>query len=103
MHLEELRKAVNDLDTAQFFAYSARDFESREHKEPTSLVFGGAWEEVSLEKAVGRKAYLEIGLYPPGVPLVYSHDVLTQEVVDLLAAHPNNRFGLNGNNVYVIQ
>ena len=103
LDLNGLKEAVNGLDLSSFHIYDARDFEFCAHKTPTLLTFGGAWEEVPLTEAVGRKLYVEVGLYPPGVPLAYSHDVLTLDVAGLLQKYPRNRFGLNGNNVYVIK
>lgn len=101
--LSPLVKAINALDLGSLAGYQADISYYKEHKNPTLLTFGGNWEEVPLDKAVGRKLYVEVGLYPPGVPLAYSHDVLTEDAVAVLSSRPNNRFGLNGNNVYVIK
>ncbi len=101
--LPDLQKAINALDTAVFAPYKADDFIYTKHAEPTLLTFGGEWEEVPLFEAKNRKLYLEVGLYPPGVPLAYSHDILTPEMIDVLAAHPNSRFGMNGDNVFVLK
>ncbi len=101
--LNELVSAINTLDTVAFKPYQAEKIYYTEHKVPTLLTFGGDWEEVPLQNAAGRKLYVEVGLYPPGVPLAYSHDALTKEMIGVLSSHPNNRFGLSGNNVYVIK
>ena len=101
--LAGLLKAVNALDSGSLADYQADISYYKEHKCPTLLAFGGKWEEVPLRKAAGRKLYVEVGLYPPGVPLAYSHDVLTAEIIDQLSSRPNNRFGLNGDNAYVIK
>ena len=102
-YLENLAVAINNLDLSAFGLYNAREAVFCKHKEPTPLLFGGAWEEVPLVEAIGRRLYVEVGLYPPGIPLAYSHDVLTEETAALLGDHPNNRFGLNGKNVYVLK
>ena len=102
-HLSALSEAVSGLDVARFSTFAMREHSFCEHKQPTALTFGKKWEEIPLEKAVGRKAYVEAGLYPPGVPLVYAGQSFTEDALSVLAAHPNNRFGLNGNKVYVIK
>lgn len=102
-YLDNLAIAVNNLDLSSFALYNEKEALSCRHSEPVPLVFGGAWEEVPLFEAIGRKLYVEVGLYPPGVPLAYSHDVLTPEIAAVLSDHPNNRFGMNGKNVYVVK
>ncbi len=101
--LNNLSEAVNALDSDALAGNEADISYYKENKRPTLLTFGGEWEEVPLAEAEGRRLYVEVGLYPPGVPLAYSHDVLTKDAIELLSSRPKNRFGLNGNNVYVIK
>ena len=58
------------------------------------LTFGSECEEVSLESAAGRVSYREVGLYPPGVPVVSSGEKFSEESINFLKEHLNFTFGL---------
>ena len=100
--LGDLCKAFTSLDLREMQYYLREEILVKKHPKPVLLQFGGKWEKVPLTEAVGRRLYLEAGLYPPGVPLVYSHETLTKETMELLLVHPGNRFGLDGDNVYAL-
>lgn len=54
----------------------------------------GAIEFVRPEDSLGRVAVNEIGLYPPGTPIIISGDIIDQETIDLLIENRNYIFGL---------
>lgn len=54
----------------------------------------GVVEFVRLEDSIGRVAVSEIGLYPPGTPIIISGDVIDQQTIDLLNANRNYIIGL---------
>ncbi|MEG1791513.1 MAG: aminotransferase class I/II-fold pyridoxal phosphate-dependent enzyme [Clostridia bacterium] len=57
---------------------------------------GSSFELVSLSDAVGRSAYNELGIYPPGIPLVAHGEIITSEIQSILMKE-NNVFGfVNG-------
>ncbi len=58
------------------------------------LVFSKDFMKVELEDAVGHIAYKEVGIYPPGVPDIYSGDIITAEDVEYLKERIDSLFGL---------
>lgn len=76
-----------------------------EHNFPVLLEFGGNCEEVPLRDAEGRRGFLEIGFYPPGVPLLYSHDTITKEIIGIIEREKADCgvFGLDNGMVFVLK
>jgi len=58
------------------------------------LTFYRNFDKVELDDAVGRIAYKEVGLYPPGVPDIYSGDLISAEDLSYLKEHMDSIFGL---------
>lgn len=52
-----------------------------EHERANS---SGSIEFVNLEQSIGRVAVNEIGLYPPGTPIVISGDIIDRKTIDIL-------------------
>ena len=67
------------------------------------LSFGKEFEAVPLSDAIGRIAYREAGLYPPGTPVVYSGEVLSEEKAELLKKWGNRTFGLDCGRILVVK
>ena len=67
------------------------------------LQFGDEYEKVSLDDAVGRVSYGEVGLYPPGVPIVAPGERITKEQVQFLKANLNFTFGLEKSYALVLK
>ena len=85
--------------------YEKKAFPTASHPIPTRLSYGGEFEAIEVENAVGRRAYLEVGFYPPGVPCLYSHDVITAEHAAMLK-EPNAQkyvFGLERGKILVVK
>ncbi len=99
--LPDLLRAFASLDLSTLTPFEADKKYYTEHKDVTLLTFGGRWQMVPLREAEGKPLYFEVGLYPPGVPLCYSHEVLTAEKIRILEEHPNGRFGLQDGNVFI--
>lgn len=55
---------------------------------------GGEFELVPLSGSVGRTAYCDMGVYPPGVPVIKAGETITAEAAELLKKNPLNSFGL---------
>lgn len=66
------------------------------------LKFGKNFEKVDLDKAVGRIAYKEVGVYPPGVPDIYSGDLISKEDINYLKEHIEQIFGLLDGKMLVV-
>lgn len=58
------------------------------------ILLSGECEEVPLDEAVDRVAYGEVGLYPPGVPVVVAGERYTKEKTEFLKEHVKFAFGL---------
>ncbi len=56
--------------------------------------WGKAFELVPLVEAVGKTAYCDIGIYPPGTPIIKGGETITSEAVELINKNPVSSFGL---------
>ena len=101
--LPSLAKAVNEIRGLPL--YEKVIFPQKAHPIPTPMAFGGECELISLSDALGRKAYLEVGFYPPGVPLLYAGDELTMEHIRILSdkKYEKHVFGLESGKIFVLK
>lgn len=67
---------------------------------PVKGVAGDRYEFVDLEKAEGRTAYKEAGIYPPGIPAVAYGEKITADILKLFSE--NEVFGLVNGKICVI-
>ena len=72
-------------------------------KEYVELHLGGEVEEIALKDAVGRISYREVGLYPPGVPIIASGEKITLEQVNFLIKYESSVFGLENGCLLVVK
>ena len=72
-------------------------------EEYLDLVLLAECEEIPLEDGAGRVAYQEVGLYPPGVPVVACGQKITGEQIDFLIKHKSNVFGLENGALVVVK
>ena len=75
----------------------------KKHDVPTRITFGKEWTTAELKDAVGKRAFNQIGVYPPGVPLIYDGDVIDQEAAKYLSLHADKTFGLENGRVRVLK
>lgn len=61
-----------------------------------------AYEEIPLCKATGRKSLRCIGLYPPGTPLIFAGEIITESAINTLKQNKGT-FGLENDNVLVLK
>ena len=73
------------------------------HNDITLLDFNGEVEFLPINLCENRLAFSEIGFYPPGVPLLYSHDMLTKEKIKLIKKNQQYVFGLVNNTIPVVK
>lgn len=99
--LSSLCTALNSIKKAT--KYKPLDLPFTVHNRITALDFSGEIEFVNTDESVGKLAATEIGFYPPGVPLIYSHDIITKEAVKLLNSFPEQAFGLVNGGVPVVK
>lgn len=100
-HLHLLARCINELP--ELPEYSDKRAYYTVHETPRKLFFGKSWELVPVEKSEGRQIFNEVGIYPPGVPLLYSGDTITADAIDLLKEHAERSFGLENGRVRVIK
>lgn len=65
--------------------------------------FDGETQRVLLTDAENRVSAGSVGLYPPGVPLVLSGDVITYDIIKLLDEYSEYTFGLFGAEIEVFK
>ncbi|MFA6866905.1 MAG: aminotransferase class I/II-fold pyridoxal phosphate-dependent enzyme [Clostridia bacterium] len=100
-YLDTLSIALNSIKTLD--SYVDNDYPCTYHKEATLLEFGGEVEFLPVDVCVGRRAFSEIGFYPPGVPLLYSHDILDADKIMLIKKNQEFTFGLVNNTIPVVK
>lgn len=55
---------------------------------------GGAIELIEIEETLGKTLYQEIGIYPPGVPVLLKNTVINQAAIEFITANKEKCFGL---------
>ncbi len=58
---------------------------------------------VEVEEALGKVCAVEVGVYPPGVPIVKKGDVINQNAVDFIKKYSSRLFGLASGRIAVIK
>ncbi len=99
VHLDALHDALDSYP----YSGNYRGLKAPSGKETVELYFGESYEEVSLDEAVGRVSYGEIGVYPPGVPIVVAGETITKEQVEFLKEHSKFTFGLEKSYALVLK
>ncbi len=100
-HLKLLARCINELPELKVYEEEDEPFEI--HDRPVELYFADGFEILSVQDAVGKRVFNEIGLYPPGVPLIYSGEVMTKEKADILYKMKDRAFGLENGCVRVVK
>ena len=100
--LDGLLEAVSGIVLPPFIK---EDFPQKAHPKPTPMSFGLHAEAVPISEAMGRRSFLEIGFYPPGVPLLYAGDEITKEHIAYLSDEKAQKkvFGLENGKIYVVK
>ena len=101
--LPSLAAAVNGVKDLPL--YERVVFPQKAHPSPTPMTFGEEPELLSVVDALGRRAYLEVGFYPPGVPLLYAGDEITEEHIRILSdkKYEKHVFGLESGKIFVLK
>lgn len=99
--LDKLARELNDIDDCAL--YEKTELNKTTHVNAVKLCFDGEAEFVEISYGVGRLAFNEIGFYPPGVPLLYSHQKITKEDVTLLLSNVNSVFSLVNGRLPVVK
>ena len=97
-----LTRLAEALQTCDYSTpYNAIIIEEKE--EFIELVLDGEWEEVSLDDCVGRVSYREVGLYPPGVPVIFPGEKISREKAEFIKDNFNITFGLENDSIVVLK
>ena len=72
-------------------------------EEYVKLTLSGECEEVPLEESVGMVSYGEVGLYPPGTPIITRGEKISSQKVEFLKEHFKNVFGLENGRILVLK
>ncbi len=102
-HLAALGDAVNGIGRLPLYAEC--DLPYKPHPKPAPIEFGCDAERILLTEAKGRKAFVCAGLYPPGTPLIYPGDEITERDIAFLAKAEREKrvFGVENGLIYVIK
>lgn len=101
-NLKMLSSILNEIKGGNEDLYHALP-ESPKRQEPIEIFFGEDYEKIDIQNAVGRKSYREVGLYPPGTPLIVSGEVITDKVAEVLLKYKKHTFGLDKNSILVLK
>ena len=58
---------------------------------------------VAPDKALGKMCAVDVGIYPPGVPVIKKGDILNEKAIDFIKKYSSRLFGLASGNVPVIK
>ncbi|MDE7070846.1 MAG: aminotransferase class I/II-fold pyridoxal phosphate-dependent enzyme [Clostridia bacterium] len=58
---------------------------------------------VEVDEALGKVCAVEVGVYPPGVPVIKKGDVINQKAVDFIKKYSSRLFGLASGRIAVIK
>ncbi|MGN0772016.1 MAG: aminotransferase class I/II-fold pyridoxal phosphate-dependent enzyme [Christensenellales bacterium] len=70
------------------------------HKKATLC---GSVEFVDVDMALGKVCASEIGIYPPGLPVIVAGEIFDDETVEFIKAHKTSLFGLVNGRIAVLQ
>lgn len=98
-NLKALYEALNSIS----YEGGEVSFNLPKRQDLIPLNFEGDCEEVELTEAVGRISYREVGLYPPGIPVVASGERFSEESINFLKEHVNFTFGLENGLALVLK
>jgi len=99
---QELEKLASALKTCDY-ATSYEEVVLEEREELIELILDGESQEVPLEDSVGLVSYREVGLYPPGVPVIVPGEKITKEKLEFLKDNVNITFGLEKGSIVVLK
>ena len=80
MYLEKVASVLNKVEYPEM-PYVERRFGVPEYN-IIELNFSDNYEMVLPKDAIGKISYKEFGIYPPGIPSIYSGQVITEEAVN---------------------
>lgn len=100
-HLKKLAKVLKTISQSNLIKYQI-DIKEESPVVIKQLYFGGESELVDLDKAEGKRAYSEIGVYPPGVAIVRSGEIITKKAITIIKENADHCFGLENNAVTVL-
>ncbi|MDE7209515.1 MAG: hypothetical protein K2O31_06485, partial [Clostridia bacterium] len=58
---------------------------------------------VAPEDALGKVCAVDVGIYPPGVPVIKKGDVINQKAIDFIKKYSSRLFGLASGKVPMIE
>ena len=58
---------------------------------------------VEVDEALGKVCAVEVGVYPPGVPVIKKGDVINQKAVDFIKKYSSRLCGLASGRIAVIK
>ena len=102
IYLHKLGKVLKEISKLDSAIYKKEFIKKNKDAKITVYSYGGEFRLIKLDDAAGERAYSEIGLYPPGVPLIKAGDVFSKELIEFVKKNIDNCFGLENGMVLVI-
>ncbi len=101
--IKYLKTLLDDFTCAQSYHAQTIDFPIAKRVVSFENCFAKDNEKVSLCDAVGRVSAVEVGLYPPGVPIISRGEIFTKEIVEFLNNYKKLLFGVDSEGVSVLK
>lgn len=96
----KLYELENALKKLPLYPYQEKSINTNIVRLDTSLK---AVEFLKIEDAEGRLSANEIGIYPPGTPIVGEKDLIDKSIIKLILANKANLFGLVNGKIAVLK
>lgn len=107
---EKLKNAINELENELVYKSNKKiSFPNKNISIPDVCprdVFYAEKEEIIFEKSENRISGDTIFAYPPGIPIIYTGDIITKEKIDYILTLKNenmNIIGFNGEKINVLK
>ena len=102
LNIDNVRIAIEKINKVSVRKDLKIYIENQKPEEKKSNISGQV-ELIELSKAEGKIAGSEVGIYPPGVPVLKTGDIVTKEQLEYLLKNKDKLFGLVDNKIFVIK
>ena len=101
LNLTNVKIAVYIINSLNLEKISLYKENTAPHSMATNVT--GVRELVGIRDSINRVSGSEVGIYPPGVPVIKTGDIITTEQVEYLLKNKSKLFGLVDNKIFVIK
>ena len=98
-----MKKVLSKFKLEKFEQFDIPKVENIKREREFNKVLFQNFEWVKLEDSIGRISANEIGLYPPGTPIVIRGEVIDENLLKTLLKYKNYLFGVDSERVCVLK